>query len=159
MKKYRHHEFYVIKRHHSLGGTLDKLESIPRFNVNFTTSKICEAIKKVGCCIVGQTKNIAPADKEMYAARDVTATISCIPLIVASIIAKKAAGMLRPLRFSSTLSTLGIGFWCYNFLGKCLVSPLQFWVQWWVQCNALQLNGLPGDIARFFGIPIRIKII
>ena len=71
---------------------MDKLESIPGFNVSLTTSEICEAVKKVGCCIVGQTKEIAPADKEMYKARDVTATISCIPLIVASIIAKKAAG-------------------------------------------------------------------
>jgi thymidine phosphorylase len=82
---------YFLKKSTS-GGTLDKLESIPGFNVNLTTSQICDAVEKVGCCIVGQTKEIVPADKEMYAARDVTATVSCIPLIVGSIIGKKAAG-------------------------------------------------------------------
>jgi thymidine phosphorylase len=56
------------------------------------SSQICEVVEKVGCCIVGQTKKIVPADKEMYAARDVTATVSCNPLIVSSIIGKKAAG-------------------------------------------------------------------
>lgn len=71
---------------------MDKLESIPGFSVNFTTSQIGEAVQKVGCCIVGQTKNIVPADKAMYAARDVSATVSSIPLIVGSIIGKKAAG-------------------------------------------------------------------
>lgn len=60
--------------------------------MNLTASQICETVEKVGCCIVGQTKKIVPADKEMYAARDVTGTVSCIPLIVSSIIGKKAAG-------------------------------------------------------------------
>ena len=82
----------IKKKKSTSGGTLDKLESIPGFNVNLTTSQICDAVEKVGCCIVGQTKEIVPADKEMYAARDVTATVSCIPLIVGSIIGKKAAG-------------------------------------------------------------------
>ena len=78
---------------HFSGGTLDKLESISGYNVNLTTSEICEAVANVGCCIVGQTKKIVPADKAMYAARDVTATVSSIPLIVGSIVGKKAAGM------------------------------------------------------------------
>lgn len=79
------------------GGTLDKLESIPGFNVNFTRAEILEAVENVGCCIVGQTKHIVPADKEMYATRDVTATVNSIPLIVSSIISKKAAENLTAL--------------------------------------------------------------
>ena len=71
---------------------MDKLESIQGFNVNFTSEQITEAVENVGCCIVGQTEQIVPADKAMYAARDVTATVSSIPLIVGSIISKKAAG-------------------------------------------------------------------
>ena len=79
------------------GGTLDKLESIPDFNVKLTTAQICHAASEVGCCIASQTREIVPADKKMYAARDVTATVSCIPLIVSSIIAKKAAGRLQKI--------------------------------------------------------------
>lgn len=73
------------------GGTLDKLESIEGFNVRFSSKQILDAIENIGCCIVGQTEKIVPVDKVMYATRDVTATISSIPLIVSSIISKKAA--------------------------------------------------------------------
>ena len=63
------------------GGTLDKLEAIPGFNVNFTHAQMLEVLETVGCCIVGQTSNLVPADKIMYATRDVTATTDNIGLI------------------------------------------------------------------------------
>ncbi|HVM60642.1 MAG TPA: thymidine phosphorylase [Verrucomicrobiae bacterium] len=73
------------------GGTLDKLESIAGFNVNLSLDEFQRITEKVGCCMIGQTAEIAPADKKLYALRDVTATVSCLPLIVASIMCKKLA--------------------------------------------------------------------
>lgn len=73
------------------GGTLDKLESIPGYNTQLTAKQFERVIQKCGASIIGQTKNIAPADKRMYALRDVTATVACRPLIVASILSKKLA--------------------------------------------------------------------
>ena len=72
------------------GGTLDKLESIRGFNVNLTREQY-EVLGTVGCAMIGQSEKIAPADKKLYALRDVTATVECIPLIVASILSKKLA--------------------------------------------------------------------
>jgi pyrimidine-nucleoside phosphorylase len=76
------------------GGTLDKLESIPGYRVNLSTSEFREVLEKVGYVMNGQTGEIAPADKKLYALRDATATIESIPLIVASIISKKGAAGL-----------------------------------------------------------------
>lgn len=73
------------------GGTLDKLEAIPGFCVSMETAQIREVLKSVGCCIVGQTGSLVPADKIMYAIRDVTATVDSLGLITGSIISKKAA--------------------------------------------------------------------
>ena len=73
------------------GGTLDKLESIAGFNVNLPLKEFQCVTEKIGCCMIGQTAEIAPADKKLYALRDVTATVSCLPLIVASIMSKKLA--------------------------------------------------------------------
>lgn len=73
------------------GGTLDKLESIPGFQVNLDSKQVCDVLAKVGCCIVGQTESLVPADRVLYRIRDVTATVSSIPLISSSIISKKAA--------------------------------------------------------------------
>ena len=73
------------------GGTLDKLESIPGFRTNLSLAEIVRLTDRVGCVITGQTAEIAPADKKLYALRDVTATVSCLPLIVASIMSKKLA--------------------------------------------------------------------
>lgn len=73
------------------GGTLDKLESIPGFNVGLSIEQFRSAVKKNGLAMMGQTKEFAPADAAMYALRDVTATVDCIPLIVASIMSKKLA--------------------------------------------------------------------
>lgn len=73
------------------GGTLDKLESIPGFCVQLSTTEYKQLVERVGCCLIGQTGEVAPADKKLYALRDVTATVDCIPLITASILSKKLA--------------------------------------------------------------------
>ena len=73
------------------GGTLDKLESIPGFRTNLSTEEYKSVISEIGLVMIGQTKDIAPADKKMYALRDVTGTIESIPLIAGSIMSKKLA--------------------------------------------------------------------
>lgn len=73
------------------GGTLDKLESIPGFRTNLSIAEYKSVITKIGVVMIGQTKDIAPADKKMYALRDVTATVESIPLIASSIMSKKLA--------------------------------------------------------------------
>jgi len=73
------------------GGTLDKLESIPGFRTNLSIEEYKKVIAEIGAVMIGQTKEIAPADKKMYSLRDVTATIECIPLIAGSIMSKKLA--------------------------------------------------------------------
>ena len=73
------------------GGTLDKLESIPGFSVNLGVDRYKEMVRTIGCCLIGQTPTVVPADKKLYALRDVTATVDCIPLIASSIMSKKLA--------------------------------------------------------------------
>lgn len=76
------------------GGTLDKLESIPNYDVSPSSEKFKKIVKEIGCAIIGQTAKIAPADKKIYAIRDVCATVESVPLITASITSKKLASNL-----------------------------------------------------------------
>ena len=73
------------------GGTLDKLEAIPGFNVNLSVADFLRVLKSCGCAMIGQTPEIAPADRKLYALRDVTGTVESPYLICASIMSKKLA--------------------------------------------------------------------
>ena len=73
------------------GGTLDKLESIPGLSIAIEGKRFEEQVNKIGLAVAGQTKSLVPADKKMYALRDVTATVESIPLICSSIMSKKIA--------------------------------------------------------------------
>lgn len=113
------------------GGTLDKLESIPGFRTNLTLKEAATLVETVGCALLGQTPEIAPADRRFYALRDATATVESIPLIAASIMSKKLAEGLtglvldvkrgsgaflpeldRALALARTMIDLGVDYGC-----------------------------------------------
>ena len=87
------------------GGTLDKLEAIPGFDTNLPTERFQEILRTCGMVMAGQTKNLVPADRKLYALRDVTATVESIPLIASSIMSKKLAedinGLVLDIKFGS----------------------------------------------------------
>jgi len=87
------------------GGTLDKLEAIPGFEIRIDEERFRELIASVGCALIGQSDGIAPADRKLYALRDVTATIDSLPLITGSILSKKLAegisGLVLDVKFGS----------------------------------------------------------
>ncbi|NOS70436.1 MAG: thymidine phosphorylase [Verrucomicrobia bacterium] len=91
------------------GGTLDKLDSISGFKTLLPAKRITEIVQKVGCVICGQTDRMVPADKKLYALRDVTGTVASIPLITASILSKKLAESLDAL-------ILDVKFGCAAFM-------------------------------------------
>jgi len=74
------------------GGTLDKLESIPGFKINLSKEQFIKQVNEIGIAVIGQTQELVPADKKIYALRDVTATVSSLPLIASSVMSKKVAG-------------------------------------------------------------------
>jgi len=93
------------------GGTLDKLESIPGFQTDLAPEEALRILDTVGCCLIGQTEMLAPADRVLYALRDVTATVESIPLIAASIMSKKLAVDLDGLVLDVTV---GLGAFMKN---------------------------------------------
>lgn len=73
------------------GGTLDKLESIPGCSIDVSEEDFIRQVQEIGCAVIGQTQDLCPADKALYALRDVTGTVGCVPLIASSIVSKKLA--------------------------------------------------------------------
>lgn len=106
------------------GGTVDKLEAISGYKINLSPEEFTRQVKEIGIAVVGQTKNLAPADKKLYALRDVTATVDSIPLITSSIMGKKLASGSKSIvldvkcgsgAFVKTLSDA-------EALGRCMVD-------------------------------------
>jgi pyrimidine-nucleoside phosphorylase len=116
------------------GGTLDKLEAIPGFRTDLSLDAARRQVEEIGCVLIGQTGEIAPADKRLYALRDATATVESIPLIAASIMSKKLAEGLTAL-------VLDVKFGSGAFMPQ--------------RERALELTQLMVSLGAQFGVPVR----
>lgn len=119
------------------GGTLDKLESIPGFDIYENIHEFKEQIRNVGMAIIGQSSDLDPADKKLYALRDVTATVSCIPLIASSIMSKKLAS-------GSDCILLDVKYGCGAFMKT--------------KEKAYELADLMIDIGKHLGKDVRAEV-
>lgn len=137
------------------GGTLDKLESIPGFNVNLTLDQFQNQVQQVGLAIMGQTKDICPADKKLYALRDVTGTVDSLPLICGSIMSKKLAegiqGLILDVKFGS-----GAFMKSLDDARKLAILLKQTGDQNGVRTSAL-LTNMNQPLGRFIGNSLEIK--
>jgi len=111
------------------GGTLDKLESIPGFNVTFSERQFLSKLGRVGLVIAGQSARWVPADKKLYALRDVTGTVECIPLIVGSILSKKIASGIEGLVLDIKVGSGGFSRTAKQAkeLGRALLRTAEHW--------------------------------
>ena len=116
------------------GGTLDKLEAIPGFRVQLSVPEFRAILQQVGCAMIGQTPQVVPTDKKLYALRDVTGTVECIPLICASIMSKKLAEGIDSL-------VLDVKFGAGAFMKK--------------KADALALARAMVEVGRAAGKPVR----
>ncbi len=137
------------------GGTLDKLESIPGFKVFISKEEIVKNVASSGLCIAGQTKNICPADKKLYALRDVTSTVDSISLICASIMSKKLAEGIKAL-------VLDVKFGSGAFMKTIEEArELAQWLKEIGELNGLKVQALITDMSqplgRYAGNALEIK--
>lgn len=116
------------------GGTLDKLEAIPGFRVGLSPEEMVRQVRDVGACLAGQTADLAPADKMLYALRDATATVESLPLIVSSILSKKLAGGAEAFLFDVKV---GIG----ALMGNQADAPALAWAMARALVDGARRNG------------------
>ncbi len=137
------------------GGTLDKLESIPGFNVNLTINQATGLLKTLGLFLIGQTEELAPADRRMYSLRDVTGTVESIPLIAASIMSKKLAEGIDALVLDVKV---GAGAFMNNMeqARKLAVTMIDIGTQAGKQVNAL-LTNMDEPIGYAIGNALEVK--
>ena len=124
------------------GGTLDKFDSIPGYNTQPDTDTFTKVVKQIGCAIIGQTSNLAPADKKLYSIRDVVGTVESLPLITSSILSKKINQKLYE------------GIYCM-YSGPNFETPAEIQALKVIGGNAVGMSTVPEVlVANHCGIPV-----